>query len=59
MRAAGAVIIGTTSMPELAIWPFTEGDGWVTRNPIVAGPGKDDLLLDIAAQLETLSEWSR
>ena len=33
LRAAGALIIGKTSMPELAIWPFTEGDGWATRNP--------------------------
>ena len=34
LRDAGALIIGKTSMPELAIWPFTEGDGWATRNPI-------------------------
>ncbi|HEX6538585.1 MAG TPA: amidase [Candidatus Dormibacteraeota bacterium] len=33
LRAAGAIIIGKTSMPELAIWPFTEGPGWATRNP--------------------------
>jgi amidase len=34
LRAAGAVIIGKTAMPELAIWPFTEGRDWVTRNPV-------------------------
>jgi amidase len=34
LRAAGAVIIGKTAMPELAIWPFTEGPGWATRNPV-------------------------
>ena len=34
LRAAGALIIGKTSMPELAIWPFTEGRGWATRNPV-------------------------
>jgi len=34
LRAAGAVIIGTTRMPEFGIWPFTESvaHGW-TRNP--------------------------
>ena len=34
LRAAGAVVVGATRMPELALWPFTEsptfGD---TRNP--------------------------
>src|SRR5262245_34716097 len=24
LRAAGAVIVGTTNLPELALWPFTE-----------------------------------
>jgi amidase len=35
LRAAGAVIIGKTTMPELAIWAqFTESKTWgVTRNP--------------------------
>jgi amidase len=34
LRAAGAVVIGKTRMPELAIWPFTESDAFgVTRNP--------------------------
>ena len=34
LRAAGAVIIGTTHLPELALWPFTESQTWgVTRNP--------------------------
>jgi amidase len=33
-RQAGAVIIGKTRLPELAIWPFTESDAYgVTRNP--------------------------
>lgn len=34
LRAAGAVIIGTTRMPEFGIWPYTESTahGW-TRNP--------------------------
>ncbi len=34
LRAAGAVIIGKTTMPELGLWPFTESITWgVTRNP--------------------------
>jgi amidase len=34
LRAAGAVVIGRTHLPELAIWPFTESPSWgLTRNP--------------------------
>jgi amidase len=34
LRAAGAVIIGKTNVPELCIWPFTETATYgVTRNP--------------------------
>ncbi|MBC7372477.1 MAG: hypothetical protein H7323_00610 [Frankiales bacterium] len=34
LRAAGAVIVGTTHLPELALWPFTESATWgATRNP--------------------------
>jgi amidase len=34
LRAAGAVIIGKTNVPELCIWPFTETATFgVTRNP--------------------------
>lgn len=34
LRAAGAIVIGKTRMPEFGIWPFTESaaHGW-TRNP--------------------------
>jgi amidase len=42
LRAAGAVIVGKTNLPELAIWPFTESTGWgVTRNPwdLTRSPG--------------------
>ncbi|MBK5305722.1 MAG: amidase [Frankiaceae bacterium] len=34
LRDAGAVIVGTTRLPELALWPFTESATWgATRNP--------------------------
>jgi len=34
LRAAGAVIVGSTNLPELALWPFTESKTYgVTRNP--------------------------
>jgi amidase len=34
LRAAGAVIVGKTNLPELAIWPFTSSEAWgTTRNP--------------------------
>jgi amidase len=38
LRAAGAIVIGKTHLPELAIWPFTESATWgITRNPWSAG----------------------
>lgn len=33
LRGAGAVIIGTTRMPELGLWGSTDDDTAVTRNP--------------------------
>ena len=34
LRAAGAVLIGKTNVPELCVWPFTETEAFgVTRNP--------------------------
>jgi amidase len=34
LRAAGAIVVGKTKMPELGLWPFTESVTWgVTRNP--------------------------
>jgi len=34
LRVAGAVVVGTTNLPELALWPFTESATWgATRNP--------------------------
>ncbi len=38
LRAAGAVVVGTTHLPELALWPFTESRTWgATRNPWSTG----------------------
>jgi amidase len=34
LRAAGAVVIGKTQVPELTLWPWTASETWgVTRNP--------------------------
>jgi amidase len=34
LRDAGAILIGKTHLPELAIWPATESEAWgITRNP--------------------------
>lgn len=34
LRAAGAVVVGKSTMPEFGAWPYTESDdGGVTRNP--------------------------
>lgn len=34
LRAAGAVVVGSTNLPELALWPFTESKAFgQTRNP--------------------------
>ncbi len=34
LRAAGAIIIGKTNVPELTLWPWTSSTTWgVTRNP--------------------------
>lgn len=34
LRAAGAVIIGKTNVPELTLWPWTASEAWgITRNP--------------------------
>jgi amidase len=33
LRAAGAVVVGTTRVPELCVWPFTDGPLGTSRNP--------------------------
>ncbi|NKX89144.1 MULTISPECIES: amidase [Nocardia] len=33
LRAAGAIVVGLTAMPELGLWANTDADGRVTRNP--------------------------
>ncbi|HST38844.1 MAG TPA: amidase family protein, partial [Conexibacter sp.] len=38
LRAAGAIIVGKTTTPELGQWPFTEGPAFgATRNPWATG----------------------
>jgi amidase len=42
LRAAGALLIGKTSVPELCLWPFTESEAFgATRNPwsLLHSPG--------------------
>ncbi|MBW0115774.1 amidase [Pseudonocardia abyssalis] len=34
LRAAGAIVVGKTRMPELAIWGFTHSELGTTRNPL-------------------------
>lgn len=34
LRAAGAIILGTTRMPECGAWSFTESERTITRNPL-------------------------
>jgi amidase len=33
LRAAGAVVVALTTLPELGLWPFTDAPGQTTRNP--------------------------
>lgn len=33
LRAAGAIVVGLTRVPELCIWPFTDGAMGTARNP--------------------------
>ena len=33
LRAAGAIVVGLTAMPELGLWASTDTEGRVTRNP--------------------------
>ncbi len=33
LRAAGAIVVGKTTLPELGIWATTDGPAGVTRNP--------------------------
>ncbi len=33
LQAAGAVVVGVTTLPELGVWATTDGPGGITRNP--------------------------
>jgi amidase len=33
LREAGAVVVGSTRMPQACLWPATDGGGVITRNP--------------------------
>jgi amidase len=60
LRAAGAFVIGKTTMPELGIWPFTEGAAFgLTRNPWspdrTAGGSTGGGAVAVAARMATLA----
>jgi amidase len=60
LRAAGAIVIGKTRMPELAVWPFTESDAYGdTRNPWDptrgAGGSSGGSAVAVAAGMATLA----
>jgi amidase len=33
LKAAGAIVVGLTNVPELCVWPMTDGDAGISRNP--------------------------
>jgi amidase len=37
LRAAGAIVVGKTAMPELGVWGTTDGYWGVTQNPLDRG----------------------
>lgn len=37
LRAAGAIVVGKTALPELGVWATTDGFWGVTRNPVDPG----------------------
>ncbi len=37
LRAAGAIVVGKTALPEMGIWATTDGDWGVTQNPVRPG----------------------
>ncbi|PRX49920.1 amidase [Prauserella shujinwangii] len=59
LRAAGAVIVGITHVPELCVWPMTDVPGVVTRNPrqpsYVAGGSSGGSAAAVAAGLVPLA----
>ncbi len=62
LRAAGAVIVGLTAVPELGLWPMTDGAGRTTRNPWntarSAGGSSGGSAAAVAAGLVTVAHGS-
>jgi amidase len=62
LRAAGAVVVGSTSMPEAALWPVTDGADGITRNPwdhsVSAGGSSGGSAAAVAAGLVPIAHGS-
>jgi amidase len=62
LRAAGAVVVGSTCVPEGALWPVTDGAEGVTRNPwdrsLSAGGSSGGSAAAVAAGLVPLAHGS-
>jgi amidase len=57
LRAAGAVVIGKTRMPELAVWAFTQSTQTAPRNPLDLSldPGGSGAAAAVAARMAVLA----
>jgi amidase len=57
LRAAGAVVIGKTRMPELGVWAFTQSTQTAPRNPLDLSldPGGSGAAAAVAARMAVLA----